>query len=160
IAHFHLVMGISAAFGFFCGIYQWYPKMFGKMMNKTLGYIHFWITIIGVYGVFFPLHFVGLAALPRRYYHNTAFLYFGELMDLNVLRVFLCLMVGIGLLSFLYYFFVFMSDRAHAPKSPWKSNSLEWTSSVARIHGYCPAEFPIIYRWPYDYTNLITDGTD
>ena len=67
VAHFHLVMGISALYGMFAGIYHWFPKMFGRMLNKNLGYLHFWVTAICAYGVFFPMHFIGLAGMPRRY---------------------------------------------------------------------------------------------
>jgi cytochrome c oxidase subunit 1 len=73
VAHFHLVMGISALYGMFAGIYHWYPKMFGRMLNKNLGYVHFWVTAVCAYGVFFPMHFIGMAGLPRRYYTNTNF---------------------------------------------------------------------------------------
>ncbi|HFS67850.1 MAG TPA: cytochrome c oxidase subunit I, partial [Flavobacteriia bacterium] len=83
VAHFHLVMGVSALLGMFAGVYHWFPKMFGRMMNKTLGYIHFYITIIAAYGVFFPMHFTGLAGLPRRYFSNAAFPLFDDLMPIN-----------------------------------------------------------------------------
>jgi cytochrome c oxidase subunit 1 len=73
VGHFHIVMGASAIFGMFAGVYHWFPKMYGRMMNKNLGYAHFWTTIISMYGVFFPMHFLGLAGIPRRYYDNTAF---------------------------------------------------------------------------------------
>ena len=85
VAHFHIVMGASAIFGMFAGIYHWFPKMFGRMMNKTLGYVHFWFTMIAVYGIFFPMHFLGLAGVPRRYYSNEAFEMFNNLIDINVL---------------------------------------------------------------------------
>ena len=73
VAHFHLVMGISALYGLFAGVYHWFPKMFGRMLNKNLGYIHFWVTAVCAYGVFFPMHFIGMAGLPRRYYTNSNF---------------------------------------------------------------------------------------
>jgi cytochrome c oxidase subunit 1 len=72
VAHFHIVMGMSAVFGMFAGVYHWFPKMFGRMMNTRLGYAHFWVTLIGAYGVFFPMHFVGLAGAPRRYYDYSS----------------------------------------------------------------------------------------
>ena len=65
VAHFHLVMGVSAIFGMYAGIYHWFPKMYGRLMNKAMGYWHFWITIICAYGVFFPMHFIGLADLEK-----------------------------------------------------------------------------------------------
>src|SRR5690606_21636739 len=83
VAHFHLVMGSAAMFGFITGVYHWFPKMFGRMMNKTLGYIHFWITFIGIYLIFFPMHYLGLAGFPRRYYSFTSFDAFSKMADLN-----------------------------------------------------------------------------
>src|SRR6056300_1125101 len=96
VAHFHLVMGVSAIFGMYAGIYHWFPKMYGRMMNKTLGYWHFWITIVCAYGVFWPMHFIGLAGLPRRYYSNTAFPMFDDLADINVVITIFALVGGIA----------------------------------------------------------------
>jgi cytochrome c oxidase subunit 1 len=87
VAHFHLVMGSAAFFGMLAGIYHWFPKMFGRMMNAKLGYVHFWITFIGVYMVFFPLHYIGIAGFPRRYYTWTNFDTFSGFFDLNMLSL-------------------------------------------------------------------------
>ena len=84
--HFHIVMGVSAIYGMFAGVYHWFPKMYGRMMNKKLGYFHFWVTFISAYGVFFPMHFLGLAGLPRRYYTNSAFPMFDELTNITRTR--------------------------------------------------------------------------
>ena len=100
VAHFHLVMGVSAIFGMYAGIYHWFPKMYGRMMNKTMGYWHFWITIISAYGVFFPMHFIGLAGLPRRYYSNTAFPMFDDVADTNVVITIFALVGGIAPIDF------------------------------------------------------------
>src|SRR5699024_9794663 len=132
----------------------------GKMTNKTLGYIHFWVTIVGVYGVFFPMHFVGLAGLPRRYYTNTAFPYFDDLTNVNVLMTVFAIMTGIIQLVFLFNFFYSMIYGAKAPKNPWGSTTLEWTTPTERIHGNWPGALPKVYRWPYDYSKLNREGTD
>ena len=79
VAHFHLVMGISALYGLFSGVYHWFPMLFNRMLNKNLGYVHFWVTAICAYGVFFPMHFIGMAGLPRRYYTNSNFPLFDDL---------------------------------------------------------------------------------
>ncbi|TDS63597.1 cytochrome c oxidase subunit I [Myroides indicus] len=152
IAHFHLVMGISALYGMFAGIYHWYPKLFGRMMNKNLGYIHFWGTVVCAYGVFFPMHFVGLAGLPRRYYSNTAFPLFDDLYDLNVLITVFALVGGVFQLFFLWNFFTSIFYGKKAPQNPWRANGLEWTTPVEHIHGNWPGELPVVYRWPYDYS--------
>ncbi len=152
IAHFHLVMGISALYGMFAGVYHWFPKMYGKMMNKNLGYIHFWVTAVCAYGVFFPMHFIGLAGLPRRYYTNTNFPLFDDLQNVNVLITVFALVGGAFQLVFLYNFFSSIFFGKKAVQNPWKSNTLEWTAPVEHIHGNWPGEIPHVYRWPYDYS--------
>jgi cytochrome c oxidase subunit 1 len=152
IAHFHLVMGISALYGLFAGIYHWFPKMFGRMMNKNLGYIHFWVTAISAYGVFFPMHFIGLAGLPRRYYTNTNFPLFDDLQNVNVLITIFALIGGAFTLVFLWNFFHSIFYGEKATQNPWRSTTLEWTTPVENIHGNWPGPLPEVYRWPYDYS--------
>ncbi|WP_027125678.1 cytochrome c oxidase subunit I [Gelidibacter mesophilus] len=152
IAHFHLVMGISAIYGMFAGIYHWYPKMFGRMMNKNLGYIHFWITAICAYGVFFPMHFIGMAGLPRRYYTNSAFPLFDDLTDVNIVITIFALIGGVVQLVYLYNFFGSIFFGKKATQNPWRSNTLEWTTPVEHVHGNWPGEIPHVYRWSYDYS--------
>jgi len=152
VAHFHLVMGISALYGMFAGIYHWYPRMFGRMLNKNLGYIHFWVTSVCAYGVFFPMHFVGMAGLPRRYYTNTAFPFFDDLQDVNVLITMFAIVGATFQIVFLWNFFYSMFKGKRAPMNPWRSTTLEWTAPVEHIHGNWPGEIPEVYRWPYDYS--------
>ena len=157
VAHFHLVMGISALYGMFAGIYHWFPRMFGRMLNKNLGYVHFWVTAICAYGVFFPMHFIGLAGLPRRYYTNTNFPLFDDLQNVNVLITTFALIGGAFQLVFLYNFFISIFYGKKSVMNPWKSNTLEWTAPVEHIHGNWPGEIPEVYRWPYDYSNPLHD---
>ena len=152
VAHFHLVMGISALYGMFAGIYHWFPKLFGRMLNKNLGYIHVWVTTICAYGVFFPMHFIGLAGLPRRYYTNTAFPLFDDLQNVNVVMTLFALVGGAFQLVFLWNFFSSIFYGKRAVQNPWKSNTLEWTTPVEHIHGNWPGEIPHVHRWPYDYS--------
>ncbi|WP_329807062.1 cytochrome c oxidase subunit I [Flavobacterium facile] len=152
VAHFHLVMGISALYGFFAGVYHWFPRMFGRMMNKTLGYIHFWVTAVCAYGVFFPMHFIGMAGLPRRYYTNSNFPLFDELADTNVLITVFALVGAAFQLVFFWNFFYSIFKGKKAPMNPWRSNTLEWTAPVEHIHGNWPGEIPAVHRWPYDYS--------
>ncbi|MGS2741508.1 cytochrome c oxidase subunit I [Sinomicrobium sp. M5D2P17] len=158
VAHFHLVMGISAIYGFLAGVYHWFPKMFGRMMNKNLGYVHFWVTAVCAYGIFFPMHFVGMAGLPRRYYTNTNFPIFDDLMDINVVMTVFALIAGAVQVVFLYNFFYSIFYGEKAPKNPWKSNTLEWTTPVEHIHGNWPGEIPEVHRWAYDYSKTNEDG--
>ena len=152
VAHFHIVMGAASIFGMFCGVYHWFPRMFGRMMNKQLGYIHFWVTFVSAYLVFFPMHFIGLAGVPRRYYAFTEFELAAQYMDLNVVITYAAILgVGVQLLFF-YNFFYSAIWGEKAPKNPWKSTGLEWTAPVEHIHGNWPGEIPTVHRWPYDYS--------
>ncbi|MFT3793522.1 cytochrome c oxidase subunit I [Flavobacterium sp.] len=152
VAHFHLVMGISALYGMFAGIYHWYPKMFGRMLNKNLGYVHFWVTTVCAYGVFFPMHFIGLAGLPRRYYTNTNFPLFDDLQNVNVLITTFALVGGAFQLVFLYNFFSSIFYGKRTVQNPWRSTTLEWTAPIEHIHGNWPGDIPEVHRWPYDYS--------
>jgi cytochrome c oxidase subunit I len=157
VAHFHIVMGMSAVFGMFAGVYHWFPKMFGRMMNTRLGYAHFWVTIIGAYGVFFPMHFVGLAGAPRRYYDYSSYSEFDnnsfELMvDLNEIISAFAIIAAVGQVLFLFNFFYSIFRGPKAPQNPWNSTTLEWTTPVEHIHGNWPGELPTVHRWPYDYS--------
>ena len=152
VAHFHLVMGISALYGMFAGIYHWFPKMFGRMLNKNLGYVHFWVTAICAYGVFFPMHFIGMAGLPRRYYTNTNFPLFDDLQNVNVVITTFALVGGVFQLVFLYNFFSSIFYGKRTVQNPWRSNTLEWTAPIKHIHGNWEGDIPEVHRWPYDYS--------
>ena len=153
VAHFHLVMGALAFFGMFAGIYHWFPKMFGRMMNKKLGYIHFWITFIGTYLIFMPMHFIGMAGFPRRYYSFTAFQYMDRFTNLNLFITIASIITFAAQLIFLYNFFYSMYKGKKAPRNPWRSNTLEWTTEkVVPGHGNWQGSIPTVYRWPYDYS--------
>jgi len=152
VAHFHLVMGSAAFFGFLCGVYHWFPKLFGRMLNPTLSYIHFWCTFAGVYLIFFPMHFLGLSGVPRRYYSFTYFETFNIYQDLNQFISIAAFITSAAQLVFLYNFFSSMVWGRRAPANPWRSNTLEWTTPVGFIHGNWPGPIPEVYRWPYDYS--------
>ncbi|CAM1344814.1 cytochrome c oxidase subunit I [Tenacibaculum amylolyticum] len=158
VAHFHLVMGVSALLGMFAGVYHWYPKMYGRMMNKVMGYWHFWLTIIAAYGVFFPMHFIGLAGLPRRYYTNSNFPMFDDLVDINVFITVMAIIGGLAQLIFLANFFISMYRGPKASQNPWRSNTLEWTTPVEHIHGNWPGKIPEVHRWAYDYSKTDENG--
>ncbi len=152
VAHFHIVMGASAIFGMFCGVYHWFPRMFGRMMNNKLGYAHFWITFIAVYGVFFPMHFIGLTGVPRRYYSNEAFALFDNLQSINILITVFAIIGALAQGLFIFNFFYSMYRGKKSIQNPWESNTLEWSAPVEHLHGNWPGELPTVYRWPYDYS--------
>jgi cytochrome c oxidase subunit I len=152
VAHFHLVMGSASFFGMIAGIYHWFPKMFGRMMDERLGSIHFWITFVGVYLVFFPMHYIGIAGFPRRYYVWTNFETFNSFHDLNML-VSTAAVVTLGAqFIFLFNFFYSIWRGRLASANPWGSTTLEWTTPRHPQHGNWPGEIPHVYRWPYDYS--------
>jgi len=152
VAHFHIVMGMSAIFGMFAGIYHWFPKMYGKMMNTKMGYVHFWITFICAFGVFFPMHFIGLAGAPRRYYSYSEFRMFDGVVDLNVLITIFDIIGALAQVVFTFNFFYSIFRGPKTVPNPWKSNTLEWTTPVEHMHGNWPGPLPVVHRWPYDYS--------
>jgi len=153
VAHFHIVMGMSAIFGMLGGIYHWFPKMYGRMMNTKLGYVHFWFTLVCGFGVFFPMHFVGMAGAPRRYYDYSQFEFLDWVMDLNPIISTFAIVGGAAQLLFLFNFFHSMKYGQVATQNPWGSNTLEWTTPVKHIHGNWPGAIPEVHRWAYDYSN-------
>ncbi|MTI33280.1 cytochrome c oxidase subunit I [Xanthovirga aplysinae] len=152
VAHFHLVMGSASFFGMMAGIYHWFPKMFGRMMDAKLGYLHFWLTFVGVYLVFFPMHYIGIAGFPRRYYSWTNFDAFSDFLDLNTFVSVAAIVTFGSQLIFLFNFFYSMFRGRRTVANPWRSNTLEWTTPIEPGHGNWPGEIPTVYRWPYDYS--------
>ncbi|MGV6944467.1 cytochrome c oxidase subunit I [Sphingobacterium kyonggiense] len=152
VAHFHLVMGSASIFGMLSGVYHWYPKMFGRMMDERLGYFHFWLTFIGAYLVFFPMHFMGIDGVPRRYYAFTEFPFMEKWVSVNLLVTWAAIVSAVGQVAFLWNFFSSIWCGKRAPQNPWHANTLEWTTPVEHIHGNWPGEIPTVYRWPYDYS--------
>ncbi|MGF1636035.1 MAG: cbb3-type cytochrome c oxidase subunit I [Cyclobacteriaceae bacterium] len=152
VAHFHLVMGSASFFGMMAGVYHWFPKMFGRMMDAKLGYIHFWLTFVGVYLVFFPMHYIGIAGFPRRYYSFTNFDAFNIFSDLNAFVSIAAIITFGAQLIFMFNFFYSMFRGRKATLNPWNSNTLEWTTPIEPGHGNWPGPIPTVYRWPYDYS--------
>jgi cytochrome c oxidase subunit 1 len=152
VAHFHIIMGVFSIFGMLSGVYHWFPKLFGRMMNKKLGYLHFWITFVSAYGVFFPMHFLGMAGVPRRYYTNSAFPLFDNLVDINVLITYFAIIAALAQVIFLFNFIYSLFKGEKAQQNPWRANTLEWTTPVEHLHGNWPGKLPTVHRWPYDYS--------
>ena len=152
VAHFHLVMGSAAIFGMLAGVYHWFPKMFGRLMDEKLGYLHFWLTFIGAYLVFFPMHFMGLDGVPRRYYAFTEFESMQKWLSVNTFITWAAIMSALAQVAFLYNFVHSIFWGKKTTQNPWQANTLEWTAPVEHIHGNWPGEIPTVYRWPYDYS--------
>lgn len=152
VAHFHLVMGAAAFFGMFCGVYHWFPKMFGRMLDEKLGFVHFWLTFISVYLVFMPMHYIGIAGFPRRYYNWTGFETFNIFTDMNTFISIAAILGFTAQFIFLFNFIYSIFKGRRATENPWHSNTLEWTTPVLPGHGNWPGPLPTVYRWPYDYS--------
>jgi cytochrome c oxidase subunit I len=153
VAHFHIVMGVASMFGMFAGIYHWFPKMFGRYLNNTLGYIHFWITIVGAYLIFWPMHYEGLAGVPRRYLDLRGWHNFNKFGDLNKMITVVSIIVFAVQLMFIFnFFYSIFKGRKVRTQNPWGSNTLEWTTPINPGHGNWPGEIPEVHRWPYDYS--------
>jgi len=153
VAHFHIVMGLSAIFGMLAGVYHWFPKMFGRMLNTKLGFAHFWLTLVCGFGTFFPMHFVGMAGAPRRYYEYSQFEFLDWVMDLQPIISVFAILGAISQLIFLFNFFFSIFRGQEASQNPWKANTLEWTTPVEHVHGNWPGALPEVHRWAYDYSN-------
>jgi cytochrome c oxidase subunit I len=154
VAHFHMVMGVAPILVIFGGIYHWYPKITGRMTNDTLGKIHFWITFLGAYAIYFPMHYLGLLGVPRRYYElgETAFIP-PSAERLNEFITIAALVVGAGQLLFLYNIIWSLFKGKPAPSNPWRATTLEWqTSETPPGHGNFGKDLPVVYRWAYDYS--------
>ena len=153
IAHFHIVMGVAGFFGMFAGIYHWFPKMFGRFMNNTMSYIHFWVTMIGSYLIFWPMHYEGLAGMPRRYLDYSNWLSFNQFNELNKFISTVAMVVfAVQLLFIFNFFYSIFKGRKVTVKNPWGSTTLEWTTPIVAGHGNWPGEIPEVHRWAYDYS--------
>lgn len=158
IAHFHIVMGVASFFGMFAGVYHWYPKMFGRYLNNTLGYIHFWGTIICSYLIFWPMHYEGLAGMPRRYYDFSQWESFKQFGSLNeFITIVSIISFALQLLFVFNFFYSIWYGRRLMTPNPWDSTTLEWTTPIRPGHGNWPGDIPEVHRWAYDYGK---DGVD
>ena len=154
VAHFHMVMGVAPIMVVFGGIYHWYPKVTGRMLDDTMGKIHFWITFVGAYAIFFPMHYLGLLGVPRRYYElgDTAFIP-PSAATLNVFITIAALIVGAAQLVFLFNLIWSLTRGKAAGPNPWRATTLEWqTPQTPPGHGNWGQELPVVYRWAYDYS--------
>jgi cytochrome c oxidase subunit 1 len=153
VAHFHLVMAIAPLFAAFGGLYFWYPKMFGRFMNETLGKIHFWISFIGVYCVFFPMHIIGVGGQMRRIYDPLRYTFLQPQQPVNVFISISAFILFAAQVVFLLNFFLSIwFGRKVIEANPWHATTLEWTVSSPTGHGNFGDELPTVYRWPFDFS--------
>ena len=154
VAHFHMVMGVAPILVIFGALYHWYPKITGRMLDERLGQFHFWVTFVGAYAIFFPMHYVGLVGVPRRYVETgeSAFIP-PSVQDLNAFITIAALIVGFAQMVFLFNLLWSLRHRKDAGGNPWRATSLEWqTPTTPPPHGNWGDERPVVYRWAYDYS--------
>jgi len=153
VAHFHMVMGVAPMLVIFGAIYHWYPKITGRMLNEALGKFHFWVTFIGAYAIFFPLHYLGLMGVPRRY-HELGEMPFvtHSVVSLNEFISIAAFIVGFAQLVFVFNLVWSLRRGEEAGANPWRATTLEWqTPETPPGHGNWGKELPAVYRWAYDY---------
>jgi len=154
VAHFHMVMGVAPILVIFGAIYHWYPKITGRMLDDTMGHIHFWVTFVGAYLIYFPMHYLGLMGVPRRYYELGEMAFVPpSAASLNVFITVAALIVGAAQLMFVYNMIRSLTKGKEAGSNPWHAASLEWqTPETPPGHGNWGKELPVVYRWAYDYS--------
>ncbi len=150
-AHFHLIMGVASIFGIFAATYYWFPKMFGRMMNESLARWHFFISLIGTYAVFMPMHYAGMAGQPRRYSQFTEVHYLAGLIPLNKFITFAAFVTIAGQLIFVVNLFWSMFKGPKASDNPWEATTLEWTTATPPPHDNFGGLTPVVRNGPYEY---------
>jgi cytochrome c oxidase subunit 1 len=157
VGHFHMVMGVAAMFGIFSGTYFWFPKMTGRMMNETLGKIHFWLSFVGAYCIFMPFHYLGMAGNVRRYSSFPE-----DFMQhlLPVHRFITIAALGMGIAQFLFFYNLIYSHfwGKPAPDNPWEGTSLEWSTATPPPFDNFGGKHPVVYHDPYQYGIMSSTG--
>ncbi|HWW05338.1 cytochrome c oxidase subunit I [Collimonas sp.] len=154
VAHFHMVMGVAPLLVVFGGIYHWYPKVSGRMLNEGLGKIHFWATFLGTYAIFFPMHYLGILGMPRRYYAFDGYKFIPDsAQSLNAFISVVALIVATAQLLFIFNLIWSVFRGKPALPNPWRAASLEWqTPATPPAHGNWGELLPVVYRGAYTYS--------
>jgi len=152
VAHIHYVVFGGSVFGIFAGIYYWFPKMFGRMMNETLGKIHFWLTFVAFNCVFFPMHILGVGGMMRRIYNPMQYEFLQPLQPINVFITISAIFLGLAQIPFVINFFWSLFAGKQAALNPWQANTLEWSAPSPPPHGNWGEHLPTVYHGPYEYS--------
>ena len=151
VAHIHYVLFGGSLFAIFAGIYFWFPKMFGRMMNERLGKVHFVLTFVFYNCVFFPMHLLGIAGQMRRIYDPNTYEFLRPLQPLNTFISISAFLLFASQLPFVWNLFHSMFRGPKAEKNPWRDNGLEWTTSSPPPHGNFETP-PVVYHGPYEFS--------
>jgi cytochrome c oxidase subunit I len=149
------VMGVSPILVVFGAIYHWYPKITGRMLDETLGKIHFWVTFIGTYAIYLPMHYLGIMGVPRRYYAYSNSIEFipPSVQEANQWITISALIVASVQMVFLFNIVWSLFHGKEAGGNPWRATTLEWqTPDTPPKHGNWGKELPVVHRWAYDYS--------
>ncbi|MFT7669514.1 MAG: cytochrome c oxidase subunit 1 [Planctomycetota bacterium] len=161
VGHFHLTMAASALFGAFAGISFWFPKMFGREMNKSLGKAHFWLTFIPLVSVFCIMFVMGYAGMPRRYFDHTNAPYLRDLMHLNKLATHAAFVLGAAQLIFVFNFIKSRWWGKPATQNPWEVGTLDWAAVPTPVPHYNFKEIPTVHTGPHEFSHPnLPEGTD
>jgi cytochrome c oxidase subunit I len=150
-AHFHLIMGVAAIFGIFAATYYWFPKMFGRMMNESLGKVHFFLTLAGTYAIFMPMHYAGMAGQTRRYSQFTEVAYLQKLIPLNTFITYAAFITVAAQFIFVINLFWSMFKGPKASDNPWEATTLEWITATPPPHDNFGGVTPVVHHGPYEY---------
>ena len=150
-AHFHLVMGVASIFGMFAAIYFWFPKMFGRFMSDRLGKIHFWLTFVGVYCIFVPMHTMGMVGMPRRYSQFTEYRFLDSIHPLVIFVSIAAIITALVQLVFYFNLIWSVFKGKKAGDNPWEATTLEWNTSSPPPHDNFAGVLPVVYRGPYEF---------
>jgi cytochrome c oxidase subunit 1 len=151
VGHFHLIMGVAAIFGIFAATYYWFPKMFGRMMNETMGKLHFFITLAGTYAIFMPMHYLGMAGQTRRYSQFTEVAYQAKLLPLQTFMTYAAIITIAAQFVFVINLFWSMFKGPKASDNPWEATTLEWTTATPPPHDNFGGVTPVVNHGPYEY---------
>ena len=151
VGHFHLIMGVAAIFGIFAATYYWFPKMFGRMMNESLGRLHFFITLAGTYAIFMPMHYLGMAGQTRRYSQFTEVAYQTKLVPLQTFMTYAAIITIAAQFIFVINLFWSMFKGPKASDNPWESTTLEWVTATPPPHDNFGGVTPVVNHGPYEY---------
>jgi cytochrome c oxidase subunit 1 len=154
VAHFHMVMAVAPVMVVCGAIYHWYPKITGRWYHEGMARFHFWVTFVGSYLVFLPMHYLGIMGVPRRYFEITGTTFLPDsAQSVNASITIAALVVGFAQLVFIYNLVVSAFNGRKAPGNPWNATTLEWqTAHTPPDHGNFGEELPCVYRWAYDYS--------
>ncbi|HJN11864.1 MAG TPA: cbb3-type cytochrome c oxidase subunit I [Pirellulaceae bacterium] len=156
VAHFHYVLFGGTVMAVFGAIYFWFPKMFGRTMNETLGKIHFFLTFIFQNGTFYTMHMLGAVGFPRRLADPYDYQTFAHLQPINQFMTICAILMVATQIIFAANFFYSIFFGTRVGRNPWRSNGLEWTTPSPPGHGNFDFQ-PIVYRGPYEYSSPESD---